>query len=69
MSNGELAGRVYLVGAVIVWVGLLVAVAALLAGTPYLVGVLPILGAGAFWFIVVVPAGIFGTRRTRPHAA
>jgi hypothetical protein len=63
MMNGELAGRVYLVGAVIVWVGLIIAVAALLAGTPYLAQVLPILGGGAFWFIVIVPAGIFSTRR------
>lgn len=53
----------YLAGAVIVWVAILLAGALILRGTPQFGQLLPILGAGAIWFVVIVP-GIL-TRRGR----
>ena len=55
----------YLAGAVIVWTGILTASALLLAGTPYFVPLLLILGGGAVWFVVIVP-GAMQTRRSDP---
>lgn len=45
----------YLAGAVIVWVAILLAGALILRGTPQFGQLLPILGAGAIWFVVIVP--------------
>lgn len=50
--------RTYLIGTVIVWVALIIASAAVLAGTKYLPTMLIILGGGAFWSIVLVPGGL-----------
>jgi hypothetical protein len=58
--NGLL--RNYLVGAVIVWVALIVAASLILAGTPYFAQLLPILGGGAAWFVVIVPGLLLGRR-------
>jgi hypothetical protein len=46
----------YAIGAVIVWVAIIAATAVVLAGTPYFAQVLPIVGGGAVWFVVIVPA-------------
>ena len=46
--------RVYLTGTVIVWVSIMIATAVILSGTPYFGQMLPILGIGVFWTIVVV---------------
>lgn len=51
--------RAYLIGAVIVWVGLIASMAFLLAGTPYLAMVLPILGGGAVWFVIIIPGVLY----------
>jgi hypothetical protein len=53
--NVERAKIVYLIGAVIVWVAIISASAVVLRGTPTLAQMLPILGGGAFWFVIVVP--------------
>jgi hypothetical protein len=53
----------YLAGAVIVWVAILLAAALILRGTPQFGQLLPILGAGAIWFVVIVPGVL--TRRGR----
>lgn len=47
--------RTYLIGAVIVWVGLIAATALLLRGTDEFPTMLTILGGGAVWFVVIVP--------------
>lgn len=54
--------RNYLGGAVIVWVALIVAASLILGGTPYLAQLLPILGGGAAWFVVIVPGVLFRSR-------
>jgi len=54
----------YVTGAVIVWVGILIATALLLAGTPYFPQMIPILGAGVAWFVVIVPGAMEARRRT-----
>lgn len=51
----ERAVRTYLIGAVIVWVGLIVATAILLRGSDQFPIMLTILGGGAVWFVVIVP--------------
>jgi hypothetical protein len=52
----------YTVGAAIVWAGILLAAAVMLAGTPYFAQLLPILGGGVAWFVVIVP-GAWSRRR------
>lgn len=47
--------RTYLIGAVIVWVGILFASAIILKGTDQFAQMLPILGGGAVWFVLLVP--------------
>ena len=60
--------RVYLIGAVIVWVAIILASSVILAGTPYLTRILLILSGGVFWFIVLVPGAFFRNRRESDHA-
>lgn len=48
----------YLLGAAIVWAGIFLASAVLLAGTPYFATMLPILSGGATRFVIVVPAAM-----------
>ncbi len=55
--------RAYLIGAVIVWVGIILASSVILAGTPYLAPMLIILGGGSVWFVVIVPGAFFWNRR------
>ncbi|MEO8956710.1 MAG: hypothetical protein ABI396_06875 [Ktedonobacteraceae bacterium] len=59
--------RVYLIGSVIVWVGILIGTAVILSGTSYFGQMLPILGSGVFWFIVFVPGAYFWTRPKSDH--
>ncbi len=54
--------RTYLIGTVVIWVGIWLASAIILQGTPYFAQMLPILFSGMFWFIVVVPGAFFWTR-------
>jgi hypothetical protein len=58
-SGGEMirekALTSYLAGAVIVWIGILVATAVVVDDADQFMQLLPILGGGAFWFIVIVP--------------
>ena len=53
----------YLASAAIVWAAILAAAALILRGTPQFGQLLPILGAGAVWFVVIVPGVL--TRRGR----
>lgn len=62
MTDLQRQCRLYLVGAVIVWVGLLIATAVVLAGTPHFAQLLPILGGGVVWFVVIVPGALFRER-------
>jgi hypothetical protein len=59
MQNVQTFRRAYLIGALIVWVGILVSAAITLAGTPYLAQMLPILGGGAVWFAVIIPGAMY----------
>jgi hypothetical protein len=62
MADLQRQRRVYLVGATIVWVGIVVATAVVLAGTPHFAQLLPILGGGVVWFVVIVPGALFRER-------
>ncbi len=53
----------YALAAAIVWAAILVASAIILGGTPYFGQMLPILGGGAAFFVVILPAGIFRGER------
>lgn len=46
--------RIYLTGAVIVWIGIIVAAAVMLSGETFST-MLPILSGGAVWFVLIVP--------------
>jgi hypothetical protein len=54
--------RNYLISTVIVWVAIIAASAVILGGTPYFARMLPILGGGAAWFVVIVPGGLLRPR-------
>ena len=58
----------YTIGAAIVWAGILLATAVVLAGTPYFAQLLPILGGGIAWFVVMVP-GAWSRPRTPDRRA
>ncbi len=45
----------YLIGSTIVWAAIIMATAVILKGTPYFAQMLPIVGSGAAWFVVVSP--------------
>jgi hypothetical protein len=45
----------YIRGAAIVWAGILLATALILLDTPYFPQVLPVLGGGVVWFLLIVP--------------
>jgi hypothetical protein len=51
----------YLFGAVVVWVGIIIATTVILGGTSHFGEMLPILFGGAFYFIVIAPLGIWHT--------
>ena len=55
--------RTYLIGTVIILMGVWAASALILSGTPYFAQMLPVLLSGMFWFIVVVPGAFFWTRQ------
>lgn len=59
--------RTYLVGAVIVWVGILFASAIVLQGTDQFAQMLPILVGGVAWFVVIVPT-LFRRPKQPPQA-
>jgi uncharacterized membrane protein YkgB len=54
--------RAYLIGSLIVWVGILIGIAVILSGTPYFAQILPILMAGPLWFVILVPGAFFWSR-------
>lgn len=51
--------RSYLAGSIIIWAGIIVATAVILDGTDRFAQVLPILGGGALWFLVLIPAQLW----------
>jgi hypothetical protein len=59
--------RAYLIGTVIIWVGIWVASAVILEGTPYFIQILPILFGGMFWFVLVIPGAFFWTHPKPKH--
>jgi hypothetical protein len=56
--------QTYVIGAAIVWAGILFASALVLQGTPYFSQMLPIVSGGAVWFVVIVP-GAWQRQRAR----
>jgi len=54
--------RTYLIGTVIIWVGIWFASAIILKGTPYFAQMIPILFGGVVWFVILVPGAFFWTR-------
>ena len=48
--------NIYVISSVIVWVAILLAAAMILQGTEYFSKLIPILGGGAAWFVVIAPA-------------
>jgi hypothetical protein len=63
MSDVKKFRTAYLIGALIVWVGIILGTAVMLSGTEYLIQILIILGGGAFWFVVIVPGAFFRKSR------
>ena len=59
--------RAYLIGAVIVWAGIVIGTAVILSGTPYFTQMLPILSGGVIWFIIILPGAYFWTRPKSDH--
>jgi hypothetical protein len=57
--EGKKFKQTYLIGSVIVWVSILIGTVIVLSGTPYVAQMVPILGGGALWFILCVPAANF----------
>jgi hypothetical protein len=55
----QISLRTYLVSTTIVWLAILVAASVILRGTPYFGQLLPILGGGIVWFVVILPAAFF----------
>ncbi|NPV08701.1 MAG: hypothetical protein HPY83_12180 [Anaerolineae bacterium] len=62
MNDTSRQRMAYLIGAVIVWVAIIIATAAVLAESPQLSTMLAILGGGAVWFVVIVPGAIWRPR-------
>jgi cation transport ATPase len=54
--------RAYLGGAVLVWVLIIAVTSLTLRGTPYFGPMLPVVGAGAVYFVVLVPGFLFRGR-------
>lgn len=57
----------YAISSAIVWAAIILACAVILKGTHYLSQLLPILGGGAAWNVIIAPAA-FGMRQGRPPA-
>ena len=55
--------NLYVIASAIVWAAIIAAAAVVLRGTPYLGKILPILGGGAVWFVIITPAAF---RKKRP---
>jgi hypothetical protein len=55
----------YLLGTVIVWTGIWIATAVILAGTAYFAQMLPILVGGGVWFLVILPGAFFWTQQKK----
>ncbi|HEX2348717.1 MAG TPA: hypothetical protein VHI51_09810 [Ktedonobacterales bacterium] len=64
VRTGHRENALYLLGAAIVWAGIFIAVAVVLQGTPYFGQLLPILGGGAVYFVVLVPMLFVAASRT-----
>lgn len=59
MFESKTFKRSYLIGSLIVWVGILIGIAVILSGTPYFAQLLPILLIGLLWFVILVPGAFF----------
>jgi hypothetical protein len=71
MKIKERPQMAYLIGAAVVWAGLIVATAVVLGGTPHFGELVSMLFVGAFYFIVIAPRGIWPTSALpgQPHSA
>jgi hypothetical protein len=58
----------YLLGTVIVWTGIWIATAVILAGTAYFAQMLPILVGGGVWFLVILPGAFFWTQQKKSNS-
>jgi hypothetical protein len=64
VRTGYRENTLYLLGAAIVWAGIFIAVAVVLQGTLYFSQLLPILGGGVVYFVVLVPMLFVAASRT-----
>jgi len=48
--------KIYIISSVIVWAAIIAGTGVILKDTPYLGSILPVLGGGAAWFVVIAPA-------------
>jgi len=55
----------YLIGAVIVWTGIWIATAVILAGTAYFAQMLPLLLGGGRLFLIILPGAFFWTQQKK----
>lgn len=47
--------RIYMIASLLIWVGIMAATTLMLSGTGYLVDLIIILAAGAFFYLVLLP--------------
>lgn len=50
--------KIHVISSAIVWVAILLSAAMILQGTEYFSKLIPILGGGAAWFVVIAPGGL-----------
>jgi hypothetical protein len=48
--------KIYIISSAIVWAAIIASVWIILKDSPYLRNILPILGGGAAWFVIIAPA-------------
>lgn len=55
---------IYILSSAIVWAAIIGASGVLLRGSPHFAQMLAILGGGAVWFVILMPAAVFGDRQS-----
>jgi len=56
--NANAVMQSHVIAAAIAWVAIILATRVILGGTPYFGQMLPVIGGGAAFFVVILPAGL-----------
>ena len=62
MQNKNGFRNAYMIGAAVAWAGVFLAIAVILGDADTFMQILPVLGGGAVWFLVIVPGALFRNR-------